>query len=159
MKYIVKQSAFSLVTKFSILDENNIEKYYVEKKILSFGMHYNFYDNSQNELFEIKQDIGNFFPKFDLIKSGQLAGSIKRKLEFNVNEFEIEPIGWIIKGETFGLRHNYQVFNGDMPIASIKKVIQFGGDCYEVEVYDEKNIFIVLSSVVVIDAIMFNGSE
>ena len=91
MKYYVKEKSLSFLPKFSIFDEMNNELFYVDCVLRLFGNNYKAYDPSKNELFEIKQDVANFFPKIDIIfasaKTGEGIPEIAEWFLKNVKEW------------------------------------------------------------------------
>lgn len=157
MKYYVKQKIFTLGEKFEIYDENSVVKYRVEGALFSFGEKFKLYDEYGNLLYQLNQELFNWLPRFNLIKDGQIVASMKKKLTFLVQEYEIEQLGWQVKGDIWS--HDFQIFNGDNEIASIKKEWFTLGDCYEFDIKDNKNIELVLAVILMIDEVIESSNN
>ena len=157
MKYFVKQKIFTLGEKFEIYDESAIVRYRVEGAIFSFGEKFKLYDESGNLLYQVNQELLTWMPKFNLIKDGQVVASIKKKFTMWKSEYEIEQLGWYVKGDLWS--HDFQIYDGSNVIATIKKEWFTLGDCYEFDINDNKNVELVLAVILMIDEVIDNANN
>lgn len=152
MKYFVKQKIFSLGEKYEIYDENSVVKYRVEGSVFSFGEKFKMFDEHGSLLYQLNQELLTWMPKFNLLKDGQIVASMKKKLTLFKSEYEIEQLGWIVKGDLWS--HDFQIYDGDNVVASIKKDWFTLGDCYEFDIQDTKNAELVLAVILMIDEVI-----
>jgi uncharacterized protein YxjI len=152
MKYFVKQKIFTLGEKFEIYDESGIVRYRVEGAVFSFGEKFKMYDEHGNLLYQLNQELWTWLPKFILIKDGNVVASMKKKLTFFKSEYDIEQLGWQVKGDLWS--HDFQIYDGSNVIATIKKEWFTLGDCYEFDIQDTKNVELVLAVILMIDEVI-----
>ncbi len=152
MKYYVKQRIFTLGEKFEIYDELGVVKYRVEGAMFSFGEKFKMYDENNNLLYQLNQEIWTLMPKFNLLKDGKIVASMKKKFTFFKSEYDIEELGWQVKGDLWS--HDFQIYDEDKLIASIKKEWLSLGDCYEFDIQDTKNVELVLAVILMIDEVI-----
>lgn len=158
MKYFVKQKIFSIGEKYEIYDENSVVKYRVEGAVFSLGEKFKLYDENGNMLYQVNQEIWTFMPKFHLVKDGQIIASIKKKFTLLKSEYEIEQLGWKVKGDLWS--HDFQIYDGgDNVIATIKKEWFSLGDCYEFDIQDNKNVELVLAVILMIDEVIDSSNN
>lgn len=152
MKFFVKQKIFTIGEKYEIYDEAGIVRYYVDGAVFSFGEKFKLYDEHGNMLYQLNQELFTWMPKFNLIKDGQVVASMKKKFTFFKPEYEIEQLGWQVKGDLWS--HDFQIYNEDELVASIKKEWFTLGDCYQFDINDSKNAELVLAVILMIDEVI-----
>lgn len=157
MKYYVKQKIFSLGEKYEIFNENGVVKYRVEGAVFSVGEKFKLYDEFGNMLYQVNQEAWSLLPKFYLLKDGQTVAILKKKFTWFKSEYEIEELGWQVKGDLWS--HDFQIYNGVNLIASIKKSWFSLGDCYEFDIADNNNVELVLAVILMIDEVIDSSNN
>ena len=154
MQLYMKQKVFSWKDKFSILDSNGEDRYYVEGKVISIGKKLRIYDTAENELAFVNQKVVSLMPKFSVEMNGEEVAVIKKKFTLLKPKYIIEGPGWEVQGDFFG--HDYTIVDGDTIIVSIHKKWMAWGDTFELDIPDERNEVLAMAVVLAIDAVMDN---
>ncbi|HNW90269.1 MAG TPA: LURP-one-related family protein [Bacteroidales bacterium] len=66
MKYIIKQKVWSLTDRFSIKDEQENDRFFVNSKYFSLGNNLTLEDAGGYQLFHIKQKLFKFLPVYEI---------------------------------------------------------------------------------------------
>ena len=159
MRYIIKEKVFTFADRFNIEDQYGSPQFEVVGKIFSLGNKLNIYDLNGKELIYIEQKVFRFLPEYDIYREGNLIGKIKKEFTFFKPKFYIESTygNLTIDGDVF--HHNFNILRDGKPIAWInKKWISFS-DTYSVDISDEEDQSFVLSIVIVLDQIFYDGNR
>lgn len=152
MKLYIKQKVFSYKDKFTVKDENEEDRYFVESELFSFGKKLKISDANGNELAVAKQKVMSFMPKFIVEVDGRDIAEITKKFKFLKPEYYVSGLDWKVEGDYSS--HNYSIMSNDKEIASIHKVWMSWGDSYELTVDDDVDNVVVLAVVLAIDFAM-----
>ncbi len=153
MKLLLKQKVFAFRDKFDIKDEEGNIKYFAKGKFFSIGKRLHIFDKENNEIIFIKQRIFSFLPKFYIMQQENLIAEIVKKFTFFKPKFVVNGLNWEINGNF--LAHDYKIYEEERLIASINKKWFSWGDCYEIDIIDEKDELLVLAISLVIDCVLF----
>ncbi|WP_336512997.1 LURP-one-related/scramblase family protein [Clostridium sp. Cult2] len=159
MRYIIKEKIFTFADRFNIEDEHGYPKYEVVGKIFSLGNKLNIYDLNGIELIYIEQKVFRFLPEYDIYKEGNLIGKIKKEFTFFKPKFYIESTygNLTIDGDIF--HHNFNISKNGKPIAWVNKKWISLSDTYSVEILDEEDQPFILSIIIVLDQIFYDGNR
>ena len=146
----MKQKIFTLKDKFTIKDENEEDKYYVEGKLLSIGKKLQIANRDGIEVAYIEQKIMSFLPRYFVYGKGEMIAEIRQKFSLFKPKFDIFGKNWVVEGNYLGLE--YTIKNGEESVASIKKAWISWGDSYEISISDSYDEESVLAVVLGIDA-------
>lgn len=155
----LKQKFLSLTEKFEIKNEQDDIVYVVDGKFFSIGKRFTLFDNKENSLAEIKQKLFSFRPQFNIILSdGSHAQIIKTFLPLFSSRFLVTftQVGAGARAlEVTGnfLSHEYNFIENGQVIAQVSKQLFSFTDTYGLEVHDESLNELLVSLLVVIDAI------
>ena len=150
MNLYIKQHIFTWGDKFSIYDENGVEKYYVEGEIFTWGKKLHLYDRYGNELAFIEQEVLTFLPKYHISRNGMEIAEVVKEFTFFKHEYSVHGLGWQVHGDFWD--HEYQVTDGGRTIAAVSKEWMTWGDTYEIDFGDGVDEIAALAVVLVIDA-------
>ena len=89
MKLLFKQRLFSWFDSYDIYDENNQPIYHVQGK-LSWGHCLQIYDQTQNHIGTIKEEVLTFLPKFNMYLGEQYIGKIYKEFSFFKPVFHLD---------------------------------------------------------------------
>ncbi|MCF6462229.1 LURP-one-related/scramblase family protein [Clostridium sp. Cult1] len=159
MRYIIKEKIFTFADRFNIEDEHGYPQYEVVGKIFSLGNKLNIYDLNGRELIYIEQQLLRFLPEYHIYRDGSLIGKIKKEFTFFKPKFYIESSygDLTIDGDVF--HHDFNILKNGQPVAWInKKWISFS-DTYSVDILDEEDQPFILSIVIVLDQIFYDGNR
>lgn len=155
-RYYINQN-FSFRDRFRITNENQEDVFFAEGEFLSFGKKIRLYTMDGEELLFIKEQIFKFLSQYDFYIGDQLVGEMKRELSFFKARYTMLQPDWTIQGDLWS--HNYEIKAGNQMIAVIRKKVFSFMDAYEIEVYEEDFVEIVLGIVIAIDADLAKDQE
>lgn len=159
MRYLIKEKIFTFADRFIIEDEQGYPKFQVVGKILSLGNKLNIYDMNGKELIYIEQKVFRFLPEYLIYKEESLIAKIKKELTFFVPKFNIESSYGDFNVEGDILHHNFNILKSGKTVAEIsKKWIAFS-DTYSVDIVDEEDQPFILSIVITLDQIFYDGDK
>lgn len=156
MKLYLKQKVFSWRDRFRIYDANENEMFSAEGELLSFGKKLHLFNSRGEEMSFIHQKVMSFLPRYFISINGEDVAEVVKKFTFFTHEYVINGPGWLVTGDFFA--HEYSVECGGRLIASVSKQWLTWGDTYEINITDSADTVMVLSVVLVIDAIMAQQS-
>lgn len=154
MRFVINQKILSIAGKYFIKDEqgNNV---FVVKGNFALPRKYRVYDMQDREIVRIKKRMFRLLPRFDFYKGDTMVCFAKRQFTFKP-KYEFHGINVQISGSFFA--YNYKVIRDGQEIASVFKTVTFVRDSYVVDVYDEKNIPLVLAIAVMFDHVHHRGN-
>ncbi|HBR32005.1 MAG: LURP-one-related family protein [Eubacteriales bacterium] len=152
MKLYIKQKVFSWGDRFTIKDEQGNDRYYVEGEVFSWGNKLHVYNEQKLEVAFIKQKMMTWMPRYEVYINGVLQIAVVKKLTLFRQEYILEGSDWLVDGDYFA--HNYTIYNGSEPIATIKKAWFTWGDSYEINISDGYNELLVVASALAIDCVI-----
>ena len=155
MQLYMKQKMLSFKQDFNIVDSNQKPVYKVDGEFLSLGRKLHIINMETNEeVALVKQKVLSLMPQVDVFVRGQEVASIRKRITFFKPKFDIEQIGWTIKGDYFA--HDYIIYDreGDL-IAQIKKKYFAMSDTFELNIdAEEVDPVMVIAVVLAIDTVM-----
>ncbi|HSH35224.1 LURP-one-related/scramblase family protein [Schnuerera sp.] len=159
MRYIIKEKIFTFADRFNIEDENGYPQYEVVGKIFSLGNKLRIYDLNGQELIYIEQEVFRFLPEYNIYKEESLIGKIKKEFTFFKPKFQIESSygNFTVEGDVF--HHDFNILKNGNPIAWINKKWVSFSDTYSVDILDEEDQPFILSIIIVLDQIFYDGNR
>ena len=152
-RLFIKQQVFSFRDRFYVKDETGADVYYVEGEVLSLGKKLRVYDKSDQEVLYIEQKLWRFLPEFDLYAHGNSVATVKKDFTFFKNNYQILGQNWSIDWSV--MAHEYVIRDsGNRVIADISKKWLSWGDSYEIVIYNDEQVDILLGIVIAIDCVI-----
>lgn len=148
-RYYINQN-FSFRDRFRITNENQEDVFFAEGEFLSFGKKIRLYTMDGEELLFIKEQVFKFLSQYDFYIGEQLVGEMKKELSFFKARYTILQPDWTIQGDLWS--HHYEIKDGQQLVAVIRKKVFSFMDAYEIEVYADDFVELVLGIVIAIDA-------
>ncbi|MCC5895437.1 MAG: LURP-one-related family protein [Alkalibacterium sp.] len=152
MRLFIKQQVFSLKDRFTVKDENEADRYTVEGEFLTFAKKLRVYDQQNKEVLYIEQKLWKLLPEFDLFIGDEKVATIKKEWALFKKNYTIHGQDWDIEGSV--MAHDYVIKSQGRVIADINKEWISWGDSYEITIHEEKNLIILLGTVIVIDCVI-----
>lgn len=152
MRLFIKQQVLSLKDRFTVKDENEMDRYFVEGEFLSFAKKLRIYDQHNNEVLYIEQKLWKFLPEFDLYIKDEKVATVKKEWALFNNNYTIHGQDWDIEGSV--MAHDYVIKSQGRIIADINKKWISWGDTYEITIHEEEDYLILLGTVIVIDCVI-----
>lgn len=153
MKLFMKEQVFSLKGRFTIKDEFENDKYFVEGEFPSFGKKLHVYDINNNEVAFIKQKPLSLMGRYEVYVGGELVTTIKGKLSFIKDKLFLEDLNWNVSGNISS--HEYVVTDtNNEEIVRVTKAWFSWGDSYELDIYNNKAEILGLAIVLAIDCVL-----
>ncbi len=150
MKLYIRQKVFSWTDRFTVMDETGQDKYYVEGELFSFGKKLHVSDVTGAERAFIQQKVFSFLPRYFVFVGEQQVAEIVKEFTFFRQQYTVEGLGWDVSGDF--LAHDYEIVQNGRPIVTIHKEWMTWGDCYELDIADERDEIPALSVVLAIDS-------
>ena len=159
MKYVIKQKIWSFKDRFSIKDEHENDRFFVNGKFFTIGKQLHLEDIHGNPLFFIKQKLFKFLPVYEIYKGEQLFAVLKKKLSFLKAKIEIDQNGtpYYIAGDMWS--HEFTISRGDTLVASVSKTWLSWADTYGVEIVEGENDALIVAMVICIDQILYDNKH
>jgi uncharacterized protein YxjI len=151
MKLYIKQKLFSFKDRFNIKDENEVDVLQVEGKIFSFGKQLSIQTMSLEQVAYVKQKVLNFLPTFELTVNDEVH-VLKKQFTFFKPAYALPSLNIRVEGDF--LAHQYSILRDELVIANISKAFFSFADSYEVDILEDKDMNIVISIVIAIDAVL-----
>ena len=152
MTLFVKQRVFTVGDEFHITDEAGEEKFSAVGELCSIMKKRILYDAQGREVAYIEQEPWHLLPRFTVETDTQTV-TVCKNFTFFLQNFTVSPLEWTVEGEFFAHEFSISDANGRELAGVSKKWISFG-DAYEISIYDEKNVNLLLAVVLVIDAVL-----
>ena len=153
MKLYIKEKAISIQDKFFVRNEKGDKKYEIRRKFEpTIGLKLHILDMDGKELGYIKEKNISLKPKFRIYTGGEHTATITKKVVSMRPKYEVEELGWKIKGNIF--ERNYKIVGKDGEVMNIHKGILKLSDTFELEFSDKKHVVEALAVVAAIDYIL-----
>lgn len=150
-KLYIKQKVFSLGENFTVTDEYEQPRYFVEGSFLKLPKHFLIYDENQQEIGKITKKTLALLPKFFVEVDGNEMITLKKEFTFFKSRYTISAQQIEIEGNWWDM--NFVVSARGKQVAEIAKKWFSWGDTYEVIIFDEAMERLVLSLVIAIDRV------
>jgi uncharacterized protein YxjI len=148
MKLYIRQKVFSWVDRFTVMDESGQDKYFVEGEF-SFAKKLHLLDTAGAEVAFIQQKVFSFLPRYFVFIGEEQIAEIVKEMTFLKQRYTIEGLGWEVTGDFWA--HDYEIVQGNRTVATIRKEWMTWGDCYELDIADERDETVALAVVLAID--------
>ena len=152
MKLYIKQKMFSLKEKFYIYDSYGNERFYAVGKVFSWGKKFKLYTSNGQELVYVHEKVLSWLPKYHIEMNGKEVAEVDKKWSLFKKKLYVKGVDWNVKGDF--LSHEYEITNSRRIIARIRKKWFTWADTYEIDIEDDKDVYLALTVVLVIDAIL-----
>ena len=152
MKLYIKQKVFSWGDRFTVKDAEGNDRYYVEGEVFSWGKKLHVYDMNGNEAAFIQQKTFSWMPTYYVFVDGRQVAEIVKEFSFFTPKYRIDGPGWDVTGRV--MVHDYEITQGEFPVASIQKEWMTWGDCYELDIANPNHEVLALAVVLTIDCVI-----
>ena len=157
MKLYIKQKVFSWGDRFTVKDAMGNDRYYVEGEVFSWGKKLHVSDMSGNEVAFIQQKVFSFLPTYHVFVNGDQVAEIIKEFSFFKPCYTISGPGWEATGKI--MLHDYEIKQGEFPVATIQKEWMTWGDCYELDIVNPNHEVLTLAVVLTIDCVIAQSSN
>lgn len=147
--YYINQN-FSFRDRFTIKDENQRDVFFAEGELLSIGKRITLRTMDGEDLLLVKEKIFRWLSQYKFYIGDKLVGELKRELSLFKPRYTMFSPSFTIQGDIWS--YNYEIKEGDQFVAIINKKIFSFMDAYEIEVFQEDYVELVLGIVIAIDA-------
>ena len=148
MKLFVKEKLFSMHNRYYIYNENEELAYEIESKVISIGDNTTIYDRNHNVVAYIEQEIFHLMPRYNVYIEDEYKYQIKKKFKFLKNDYELSN-RYKVDGSIFNL--NFSIINNyGKVVALVNRKFLSIGDKYQIEIFEEKDIYTILTIIVAI---------
>ena len=152
-KLYMKQKVFSLCDRFTVKDENEQDRYYVEGEIFTIGKKLHICDMAGSEVAFVQQKVLTLLPRFYVYVDGAQVAEIVKEFTFLRPCYRIDGPGWRVNGDFWA--HDYEIVDmSGRPIVAVHKVWLAWGDSYELDVARREDEVQALATVLAIDCVL-----
>jgi uncharacterized protein YxjI len=155
-KLYIKQKVFSIGEKFTVLDEQQNLRYYVEGSFMKLPKSFTIFNERERKIGEITKKTFSLLPKFFVEVNGEEAIVLEKELSFFKARYAIQAHGIDVQGNWWDM--DFVVNQHGRQIAEIHKQWLSWGDTYEVIVYDESLQDLIICLVIAIDRVKADDS-
>lgn len=148
-KYYINQK-FSFRDRFTVKNEDLEDVFYAEGEFFSFGKKIRLHTMDGDEVLYIKQKVLSLLSRYEFYIGNEKISEMKQEFTFFKKKYNIITPDWKITGDIWD--YNYEIREGNRVIAKINKKWFSFMDAYEIEVYEEDYLELILGVVIVIDA-------
>lgn len=141
---------FSFRDRFTIKDEQMKDVFYAEGDFFTLGKRIRLYTMAGEEVLFIRQKLLSILSQYEFFIGEQLVCEMKQQFAFFKQTYNIVTPHWEITGDVWDL--NFDIHDNRGIIARINKKWFSFMDAYEIEVFEEEYIELVLGVIVAIDA-------
>ena len=157
MKLYIKQKVFSWGDRFTVKDANGDDRYFVEGEVFTWGKKLHVCDMSGNEVAFIQQKVFRFLPTYHVFVNGDQVAEIIKEFSFFKPYYTVRGPGWEATGRF--LLHDYEITQGEFPVATIQKEWMTWGDCYELDIANPNHEVLALAVVLTIDCVIAQSNN
>lgn len=150
-KLYMKQKVFSLSGKFTVMDEEQEDAYYIEGSFLQIPKTFTIMDPARREIALITKKTFSFLPKFFVEVDGREILTIKKEFSFFKARYTIDAAGVDVRGNWWDM--NFEVLQHGNVVGSVSKQWFTWGDSYEMQILDESMEHLIIALVVAIDCV------
>ncbi|MEA4888006.1 MAG: LURP-one-related family protein [Clostridiaceae bacterium] len=152
MKLYIKQKVFSWNNRFTVKDESDEDRYFIEGEFFSWGHKLHVYDRQNKEAAYIQQKVWSFLPKYQVFFEDRQVAEIVKEFTFFHPKYSISGLDWTVEGSVWA--HDYQIYEAGRPIVTIQKEWFTWGDSYVLDIGNPQNEILALAVVITIDCVM-----
>ncbi|MFC7785533.1 LURP-one-related/scramblase family protein [Rossellomorea sp. GCM10028870] len=147
----IKQKVFSLSGKFTVKDQEEKDRYYVEGSFMKIPKTFSIMNTSGDEVALITKKTFSFLPKFLVEVNGQEVLTIKKELSFLKARYSIDAAGIEVQGNWWDMQ--FQVLQHGNVVGEVGKEWFTWGDSYRVNVMNEEVETMMIALVIAIDCV------
>lgn len=149
VKYYMNQK-FSFRDRFTIQNEHLEDAFYAEGDFFTLGKKIKLFTVAGEEVLFIRQKLWTILSKYEFFVGDALICEMKQEFAFFKSKYNIVTPNWKITGDVWDYR--YEIKDDHGIIATVNKKWFSFMDAYEIDVYEEEYVELVLGVVIAIDA-------
>ncbi len=150
--YMEEKLTFSVRDRYTIFTWDQRPAFYVESNMADTA--YRIMDAGGNEAMVVKKKMISVMPEFTVYTADKREiGSFKKKLKFARTEIAgtVGGAELTIKGDMYG--GSFNILLGDGLIGSVDKERLTWANCYRIESYDPRNVYLIVAISVIVEAL------
>ncbi|MGD6846288.1 LURP-one-related/scramblase family protein [Rossellomorea aquimaris] len=147
----IKQKVFSLSGKFTVKDQEEKDRYYVEGSFMKVPKTFSIMNASRDEVALITKKTFSFLPTFLVEVNGQEVLTIKKELSFLKARYTIDAAGIEVQGNWWDM--DFQILQHGNVVGEVGKEWFTWGDSYKVKVMNEEMETMMIALVIAIDCV------
>lgn len=153
----IKQKVFSFNEKFTVKDQDEQDRFYVEGSFMRIPKTFSIMDTSREEVALITKKTLSFLPKFFVEVGGEEVLTIKKELSFFKDRYTIDAAGIEVQGNWWDM--NFQVLKHGEVVGEVAKEWFSWGDSYRVNVLHDEMETVMVAIVIAIDCVKEDESS
>lgn len=157
MKLYMKQRVFAWTDKFTVKDESEQDRYFIEGEFLSLTKKLHVYNAIHDEVAYIRQKFWALMPRFNVEIGGREICWIAKRFTLLRPKYELEGLDWRVEGDFWA--HEYTVYDGSREVMRLSKHWFSWGDSYELDITSPEDELLCLCIVLAIDAAIASSAS
>ncbi|SDB83268.1 Uncharacterized protein YxjI [Pelagirhabdus alkalitolerans] len=146
---LMKQKVFSLGERFTITDEHEQDRFYIEGSILSLPKRFTIKTADEKEVATIEKKVFSFLPRFYVDVDGEENVVINKELSLFKARFNIAGAGIDVSGDWWDKQ--FEITKDGTRIARVEEKWFTWGDTYVIDIGKPSLEILILAIVVAID--------
>ena len=134
MRLYMKQKVWSFTDKFTIKDQEERDRWFVQGEVFSLGKRLHILDANGMERALLRQKIWSFMPRFFIEIDGAEAGQVVKDFTFFKPHYHVEGMPWELEGDFWA--HDYRLMENGSPVMHMSKQWFTWGDSYLLDIED-----------------------
>jgi uncharacterized protein YxjI len=161
MRYVMREKWLSFGNDFTIMDEQQTPRFFVDGRAFSLGEKLSFQNMNGQELAFIRQRLLSWGPTYEITHEGRLVATVKKKLFtlFHCKFFVDVPGPDDLEARGNFLDHEYSFTLRGNPVAQVSKKWIAWTDSYVVDIQPAVSDVLILCCAVVIDLACHEGKN
>ena len=152
MKLYIKQKVFSWRDRFSVKDEFENDRYFVEGEITLSHKKLHIYNASGAKVAFVRQAATMLKPRFLIEMYGHVVCEIVKELTFFQQSYRLQGLPWHLHGDF--LAHEYSLVENNWQIMQLSKKWFSWGASYEMNIAVPQNELICLCIALAVECVL-----
>jgi len=149
MQLYMKQKIWSIGDHFTVRDNQDQDRWFVQGEVFSFGKRLHIMDTNNVERALLWQKVWSFLPCYNIEVHGIVIGQVVKDFTFLKPHYHVEGMPLELSGDY--LSHEYSLSENGIPIMRISKQWFTWGDSYLLDLSDQADELVCLCIALAVD--------
>ncbi len=149
MRLFMKQKVFSFGDKFTIKDQNESDRWFVEGEVFSMGKRLHILDAQGRERALLRQKVWSFLPRYFVEIDGVEVAQVVKDFTFLKPHYHLEGSPLELEGDFWA--HDYRLLENGSPVMYMSKQWMTWGDSYQLDIDDRADELLCLAIALAVD--------
>jgi len=132
MRLYMKQKVWSFSDRFTIKDEQGLDRWHIEGEVFSLGKRLHILDAGGYERALLRQKVMSFLPRYFIDINGMEVAAIVKEFTFLKPHYRVEGMNLDLEGDFWA--HDYTLLQNGAPVMRMTKEWFTWGDSYVMDI-------------------------